>query len=98
MNDTREILREMAGVSLPVVRKTLAVESTSGVPFDQLKPGMVITFPNKKGKQFLIVEVAKFGRYIYYVEFKGQLEMASKDELSGAMVKEHGGIGKPIEV
>jgi len=97
MKKSKKLLMELSGVSLPVVRKTLTTES-AGVSFDKLQPGNIITFPKQPGKKFVIVTVAKFGEYIHYVPFKGDVEMAKKSELTGAKVAEHGGQFKPIEV
>ena len=97
MKKSKKLLMEMGGVALPVVRKTLTTES-NGISFDKLEPGMILTFPKHPGQKFVIITVAKFGEYIYYVPLKGSIEMARKSELAGVKVAEHGGQSKSIEV
>lgn len=101
MKKSKKMLMEMANVALPVVRKTLTPEALSPSPsnsvkVDQLKPGMLIQFPNKKGKQFVIVHRAAFGEGVYFVEVKGTVDAATKVELVGATVKEMGGTYKQV--
>jgi hypothetical protein len=82
MKKSKQMLLEMGGIALPVIRKTLQVEQST---FEKLEVGDVIEFPKKKGKKFIVTKVAKFGGYVYYVPFSG-LEMAKKDELEGVRV------------
>ena len=99
MKKSKKMLMEMANVALPYVRKTLTPEAASPfhtVKSDQVRTGTTIQFPDKKGKQFVVVHRAAFGEGVYVVEVKGMVVAITKDELVGATAKEYGATSKQV--
>ena len=91
--------QSMKLTKLPIIRKKLGIkEQVKGVKFDQLEPGDVLVFPDKKTKEFVITFVSKLGQYVHYVP-SGKVEQANKKDMQGVMVIK-GGLQspKPVEV